>query len=134
MLPEAGDLERLLRLEAAIRRKIVAARPYGMEIEVMEGDVDEEIQSYARRLAAGDTTLIDEPDAAGEPQGISAELLRAELRRAGSEGELGRVQELPWGVGAAFAQGPGIPSFGPPRDVLRLPDPRRREILALRLR
>ena len=114
MLPEAGDLERLLRLEAAIRRKIVAARPYGMEIEVMEGDVDEEIQSYARRLAAGDVTLIDEPDAAGEQHGISAELLRAELRRAGSEGELGRVQELPWGVGAAFAQGPGVPSVGPP--------------------
>ena len=114
MLPEQGDLERLLRLEAAIRRKIVAARPYGMEIEVMEGDVDEEIQTYARRLAEGDVSLIDEPDAAGVPQALSAELLRAELRRAGSEGELNRVQELPWGVGAAFAQGPGVPSAGPP--------------------
>lgn len=114
MLPEQGDLERLLRLEAAIRRKIVAARPYGMEIEVMEGDFDEEIQSYARRLAGGDVSLIDEPDAAGVPQALSAELLRAELRRAGSEGELNRVQELPWGVGAAFAQGPDVPSVGPP--------------------
>ena len=114
MLPEQGDLERLLRLEAAIRRKIVAARPYGMEIEVMEGDVDEEIQSYARRLAEGDISLIDEPDAAGVPQALSAELLRAELRRAGSEGELNRVQELPWGVGAAFAQGSDVPSVGPP--------------------
>lgn len=113
MLPEQGDLERLLRLEAAIRRKIIAARPYGMEVEVMEGDVDEEIQAYARRLAEGDASLIDEPDAAGAPQALSAELLRAELRRAGSEGELTRVQELPWGVGAAFAQGPGIPSVGP---------------------
>ncbi len=37
MLPEQGDLERLLRLEVAIRRKIVAARPYGMEIEVWRG-------------------------------------------------------------------------------------------------
>ena len=114
MLPEQGDLERLLRLEAAIRRKIVAARPYGMEIEVMEGDVDEAIQSYSRRLAEGDVSLIDEPGAADVPQAISAELLRAELRRAGSEGELNRVQELPWGVGAAFAQGPVIPSVGPP--------------------
>ncbi len=114
MLPEQGDLERLLRLEAAIRRKIVAARPYGMEIEVMEGDVDEEIQSYARRLAEGDVSLIDEPDAADVPQALSAELLRAELRRAGSEGELNRVQELPWGVGAAFSQGPDVPSVGPP--------------------
>lgn len=113
MLPEQGDLERLLRLEAAIRRKIVAARPYGMEIEVMEGDVDEEIQAYARRLAEGDVSLIDEPDAAGMPQALSAELLRAELRRASSEGELNRVQELPWGVGAAFAQGTGVPSVGP---------------------
>lgn len=112
MLPEQGDLERLLRLEAAIRRKIVAARPYGMEIEVMEGDVDEEIQTYARRLAEGDVSLIDEPDSAGVPQALSAELLRAELRRAGSEGELNRVQELPWGVGAAFAQGTGVPSVG----------------------
>ena len=113
MLPEQGDLERLLRLEVAIRRKIVAARPYGMEIEVMEGDVDEEIQSYARRLAEGDVSLIDEPDAAGMPQALSAELLRAELRRAGAEGELNRARELPWGVGAAFAQGPDIPSVGP---------------------
>ena len=113
MLPEQGDLERLLRLEVAIRRKIVAARPYGMEIEVMEGDVDEEIQSYARRLAEGDVSLIDEPDAAGMPQALSAELLRAELRRAGAEGELNRARELPWGVGAAFAQGPAIPSVGP---------------------
>ena len=113
MLPEQGDLERLLRLEVAIRRKIVAARPYGMEIEVMEGDVDEEIQSYARRLAEGDISLIDEPDAAGMPQALSAELLRAELRRAGAEGELNRARELPWGVGAAFFQGRGIPSVGP---------------------
>ncbi len=114
MLPEQGDLERLLQLEAAIRRKIVAARPYGMEIEVMDGDVDEEIQTYARRLAGGDVSLIDEPDTAGVPQALSAELLRAELRRAGSEGELNRVQELPWGVGAAFAQGSEVPSVGPP--------------------
>ena len=114
MLPEQGDLERLLRLEAAIRRKIVAARPYGMEIEVMDGDVDEEIQTYARRLAGGDVSLIDETDAAGVPQALSAELLRAELRRASSEGELNRVQELPWGVGAAFAQGSEVPSVGPP--------------------
>ena len=114
MLPEQGDLERLLQLEAAIRRKIVAARPYGMEIEVMDGDVDEEIQTYARRLAGGDVSLVDETDAAGVPQALSAELLRAELRRAGSEGELNRVQELPWGVGAAFAQGSDVPSVGPP--------------------
>ena len=114
MLPDQGQLERFLQLEATIRRKIVAARPYGMEIEVVAGDTAEEIQAYARRLAQGDATLIDEVDARGDPQTLSAELLRAELRRAGSEGELDRVQELPWGVGAAFAQGPGVPSARPP--------------------
>ena len=114
MLPEEGDLERLLQLEAAIRRKIVAARPYGMEIEVVDSDVDEEIQSYARRFADGDVTLIDESHTTSEQHGISAELLRAELRRAGSEGELSRVQELPWGVGSAFSQGSGVPSVGLP--------------------
>jgi len=111
MLPEEGDLELILQLETAIRRKIVAARPYGMEIEVMEGDVDEEIQSYARRLADGDASLIDPSDG---PQALSAEMLRAELSRAMLEGELGVAADLPWGVGAAFAQGPGVPSVGPP--------------------
>jgi superfamily II DNA or RNA helicase len=114
MLPNQGQLEQFLQLEAAIRRKIIAARPYGMEIEVIVGDPGEEIQTYARRLAQGDATLIDEASPQGGPIALSAELLRAELRRAGSEGELDRVQELPWGVGAAFAQGPGVPSAGPP--------------------
>ena len=114
MLPEEGDLEMILQLETAIRRKIVAARPYGMEVDVIEGDAEEEIRSYADRLAAGDPSLLDEAGAASGVQALSAEVLRAELRRAASEGEIDRAAELPWGVGAAFAQGKGVPSTGPP--------------------
>ncbi len=114
MLPEPGALELMLQLETAIRRKIVAARPYGMEVDVIEGDVEEEIRSYAGRLAAGDSSLLDESDPGSGMHALSAEVLRAELRRAASEGEIDRAADLPWGVGAAFAQGSEVPSTGPP--------------------
>lgn len=120
MLPEEGELEKILQLETAIRRKIVAAKPYGMEIEVVEGYSGEEIRNYASRLAAGDETLLNEAESdsgsgvGGGSQALSAELLRAELRRASMEGETSRIMDLPWGVGAAFRQGPDVPSKGPP--------------------
>ena len=114
MLPEPGDLELILQLEAAIRRKIVAARPYGMEIEVIEADVAEEIRSYTRRLSEGDETLLDEADESPQARVVNGELLRAELRRAAAEGEIERVRSLPWGIGAAFAQDASVPSAGPP--------------------
>ena len=44
MLPEPGELEEILRLEIGIRRKIVAARPYGMEVHVVD-DMEEEVRS-----------------------------------------------------------------------------------------
>ncbi len=34
------------------------------------------------------------------------------LLRAFSEGEIERLRALPWGIGAAFRQGPGVPSSG----------------------
>ena len=37
MLPAPGDLEPILRLEEAIRRKMHSARVYGMEVEVLRG-------------------------------------------------------------------------------------------------
>ena len=114
MLPVEGDLEMILELETAILRKITAARPYGMEVEVIEGDAEEEVRAYAGRLASGDVTLLDEADPSSEGHVLSAEVLRAELRRAASEGEIDRAAELPWGVGAAFAQGLEVPSVGPP--------------------
>ncbi len=123
MLPEPGDLEVILKLERAIRRKIVAAQPFGMEVQVVE-DADDEMQTYAARLAEGDETLLDEAEGGGggadSPAGRagaggpSAEALRAELRRELAEGRGAELRKLPWGVGAAFRQGPGVPSSGAP--------------------
>lgn len=112
MLPEAGDLETLLRLESTIRRKILAAGVYGMESEVLD-DVDSELRSYAERLAAGDPGLLDDED--GTPgAAFAGEELRRLLQRAATEGEVSRLRALPWGIGAAFHQGSGVPSTGSP--------------------
>lgn len=111
MLPEPGDLDALLGLEATIRRKILAAGVYGMESGVIEG-VETELRSYASRLAGGDTSLLD--DDGSDPETFTGEELRAQLMRAVAEGELDRLRSLPWGIGAAFRQGSGIPSVGSP--------------------
>ena len=111
MLPEPGELEEILKLEIAIRRKIVAARPYGMEVQVIDKS-EEEARAYAQRLADGDTTLLDEDDEAGGAHGFSGEALRAELRRELEEGRGEELKSLPWGIGAAFRQGPDAPSTG----------------------
>lgn len=113
LLPEPGALEAVLRLEATIRRKIIAASVYGMESEVIEG-VEAELRSYAARLEAGDETLLDDEQDDGQGGSFSGEELRAALLRAISEGEVDRLRTLPWGIGAAFRQGPGIPSVGEP--------------------
>jgi hypothetical protein len=84
-----------------------------MEVEVIEG-IDEEIRSYAGRLVDGDASLLDETDQTDSAQAFSGETLRALLRRAFMEGEVDRLRDLPWGVGAAFEQGPTVPSVGPP--------------------
>jgi superfamily II DNA or RNA helicase len=112
MLPEPGELEAFLQLEAAIRRKILAASVYGMESEVID-TVEVELRAYAARLQDGDETLLEE---AGDDGGgaFSGEDLRALLMRAISEGEITRLRALPWGIGAAFRQGPGVPSTGAP--------------------
>ena len=117
MLPEPGDLEEMLRLEATIRRKVKAARTFGMEIQVIEegeGEEEREIRSYARRLTDGDPSLLDETGHDGTPQGLSPEQVRSQLRRAFEEGEAQRLRQLPWGIGAAFHQGDNIPSTSPP--------------------
>ena len=113
MLPEPGDLEEILKLEIAIRRKIVAARPYGMEVQVID-KTEEEARAYAQRLADGDTKLLDEDDEPGGAHGFSGEALRAELRRELEEGRGEELNNLPWGIGAAFWQGPDTPSSGAP--------------------
>ena len=103
MLPAPGDLELLLKLEAAIRRKLTAARLYGMDVEVVEGGAPEaELMSFAERLAAHDPTLLRESVGSGIGAAFSGESLRADFHRALMEGELRKLRNLPWGVGAAF--------------------------------
>jgi hypothetical protein len=102
MLPKAGDLEEMLRLETLVRAKIRAAGVYGMEVEVIDG-VESDLRQYAEKLAGGDVALLaDEDD--GLSGAFLGELLRAKLLRAQLEGELARIEALPWGVGAAFRQ------------------------------
>jgi len=117
MLPEPGELESLLRLEARIQAKIVAAGVFGLESGVLE-DIDAVAQNYhaeladlTGRLERGDETLLGEGEDAGGS--FAGEQLRSLLLRAAAEGEVSRLRELPWGVGAAFRQGAGVPSRGP---------------------
>lgn len=111
MLPTPGELERLLGLEATIRRKIIAASVFGMDTEVIEHAALQELRAYADRLESGDTGLLDDENGSGAGA-FAGEELRAELMRAVSEGELARLQGLPWGIGASFRQATGVPSVG----------------------
>lgn len=115
MLPEPGELERLLRLESRLQAKIAAAGVFGMEsgvIEDLESENQNCFESFVDRLVDGDATLLDEGE--HDAGSFAGEVLRALLRRAAAEGEVGRLRDLPWGVGAAFQQGVGVPSSGPP--------------------
>lgn len=102
MLPEPGELERLLGLEARIQGKIKAASGvYGMESEVIEG-IEAELRNFAERLAGGDPELAREAE---EDSGaFVGEELRRLIDRALAEGEVERVSRLPWGIGACFRQ------------------------------
>ena len=111
LLPKQGDLDRLLRLEAKLQTKIMAANAsVGMETPVL-ADVESESQVYADlntfvdRLSSGDTTLLDDQESSGgSGSAFAGELFRSYLRRAAEEGEVSRLQNLPWGIGAAFAR------------------------------
>jgi len=83
-----------------------------MESQVIEGDEEAELRAYAQRLAGGDTTLLDEAEE--ESGAFVGEALRRLVERAIREGEVARVQRLPWGIGAAFRQTPGGNSTGAP--------------------
>lgn len=112
MLPEPGELERLLGLEARIQAKVKAASGvYGMEAEVIEG-LESELRHYAQRLADGDEELLTESE---ETSGaFVGEELRRMIERALAEGEVERALALPWGIGACFRQTPHGRSQGPP--------------------
>ena len=90
----------------------VAARPYGMEIDVVD-DADEETRTYARRVEQGDASILDEADEGGG-LAFSGEALRAEVRPELEEGRSEELKNLPWGIGAAFRQGSASPSRGAP--------------------
>ena len=108
LLPEQGDLDRLLRLEARLQSKIQAANiSVGMETPVLEDMMPEsqiyaDLSEFTGRLSKGDTSLLDERGESGST--FAGELFRARLRRASEEGELNRLRALSWGIGAAFAQ------------------------------
>jgi superfamily II DNA or RNA helicase len=112
MLPDPGELERLLGLEARIQSKIVAAGVYGMESEVIEGAIAGDLRAYAERLASGDEELLDEGET--ESGAFVGEQLRRIIDRAVREGEAQRVLRLPWGVGACFRHTATGSSTGPP--------------------
>ena len=111
LLPKQGDLDRLLKLEAKLQVKIMAANAsVGMETPVLadvetESQVYADLSTFAERLATGDATLLDEQESSGETgSAFAGELFRSHLRRAAEEGEVSRLHSLPWGIGSAFEQ------------------------------
>jgi len=113
LLPVKGDLDRLLKLEAKLQAKIRAANAaVGTETPVLanteaESQAYADLNAYVKRLSDGDTTLLDEQsDKGGHSSAFAGELFRSCLRRAAEEGEINRLKELPWGIGAAFVEQP----------------------------
>ncbi len=111
LLPKKGDMERLLELEAKLQAKIMAANAsVGMETPILasvatESQVYADLQTFVERLSRGDVTLLDEEESDGESgSAFAGELFRSLLRRAAEEGEVTRLRDLPWGIGAAFVQ------------------------------
>jgi superfamily II DNA or RNA helicase len=113
MLPEPGELEELLRLETLVRGKIRAAGVFGMEVEVIEG-VESELRAYAERLEAGELEVLEVEDEEALSGAFLGERLRALVMRAFEEGELQRIRELPWGIGAVVRQPPATAERGAP--------------------
>ena len=107
LLPEQGDLDRLLQLEAALQAKILAANvSMGMETPVLAGVVSEsqiyaDLNGFVSRLSEGDSSLLDDQDVSGSA--FAGEMFRAHLHRAAAEEDVNRLLGLPWGIGAAFA-------------------------------
>ena len=126
LLPEQGELEAILRLEARIAVKVHAANAsVGMESQVLGGLLDEErayadLLGHARRLG-GDPTLLDDGEG-GQSGSFAGEEHRQLLRRAREEGGIPRLREMPWGAGAAFARHRGTPDLALPAVVFAMRD------------
>ena len=115
LLPEQGELETLLRLESKLQSKIRAANvSVGMETPVLAGVKSEsqiyaDLESFANRLASGDLSLMDEEQAGATGSAFAGELFRSYIQRAISEGEIDRLRNMSWGMGAAFVrEGSGL--------------------------
>ena len=115
LLPEQGELETLLELESKLQSKIHAANAsVGMETPVLAGVKPEsqiyaDLESFANRLASGDTSLLDEGHAGSAGSAFAGESFRALIQRAIAEGEINRLRGLSWGIGAAFVrEGSGL--------------------------
>lgn len=102
MLPEPGELEAILGLEAKIQGKIKAAGVFGMESEVIAGQEHAETTAFAARLIEGDEELLAEQEV--ESGAFIGEQLRRMIERAADEGDVKRVLDMPWGIGASFRQ------------------------------
>lgn len=114
MLPEPGELEAILGLEATIQGKIKAAGVFGMESGVIEAELIsqelDEVRGFAARIANEDESLIDEQE--DDSGAFIGEELRRYVDRAAREGMARRVEGMPWGVGACFRRQPGGASEG----------------------
>ena len=110
LLPDQGDLETLLKLESKLQAKIRAANAsVGMETPVLAGVESEsqiyaDLESFAGRLASGDASLLDEERAGAAGSAFAGELYRSYIQRAIAEGEINRLRDMTWGMGAAFAR------------------------------
>ena len=135
LLPEHGDLDRLLKLEAKLQAKIMAANAsVGMETPVL-ADVEAESQVYADlstfvdRLSSGDSTLLEDRESSGDSgSAFAGELFRAHLRRAAEEGEVRRTSGLALGHWRRFRA--AVADTGWACGVLRLPNAEGRALLA----
>src|SRR5450759_311047 len=100
------ELDRLLDLEANLRRKIAQANAaVGVETVVIPGDdaverVFDDTRADIERIAAEDPRFIDEKEA--ELDAFSGEVFREELRQALMQAREGELKGLPWGIGSGF--------------------------------
>ena len=105
LMPQQEDLEELLKLEAKLQAKIIAANnSIGMESPVLasvqtESRIYADLKGYTDRLSSGDTTILDDGNATAS---FIGERYRAELRRHITEEGSNFLNRLPWGIGSAF--------------------------------
>ncbi len=108
------ELDRLLDLEANLRRKIAQANAaIGVETVVIPGDVAvervfDDTRAEIERIAAEDETFLDDKEA--ELDAFSGEVFREELREALMAEREAELRQLPWGIGSGFraSRVPGV--------------------------